>query len=75
MIGRWQIMSNIVGGVKQWQLYRIIDQSQPMHSGNIETTGEIFENRFAAQYVADLMNDAADVSVILDEQKDKNREE
>ena len=50
----WRVMKNPIGGDEYiWQVYRIRDKSQPMHAGNIETTGKIYDSEAAAQAEAD----------------------
>lgn len=52
----WRVMSNPVGGTFIYQVYRIRNEREPMHSGNIEKTGEIFKTSEEAQAAADHMN-------------------
>lgn len=52
----WKVLSNPVGGKFIYQVYRIVDPRQPMHSGNIETTGTIYDTDSAAQAEADRLN-------------------
>ena len=52
----WKVMMNPVGDGYIWQVYRIKDKSQPMHAGNIETTGKIFDSEAEAQAEADRRN-------------------
>ena len=52
----WKVLSNPVGDEFVYQVYRIRDPRQPMHSGNIETTGTIYHDEAAAQAEADRLN-------------------
>ena len=52
----WNVLSNPVGGNFIYQVYRIVDPRQPMHSGNIETTGTIYDAEADAQAAADRLN-------------------
>ena len=52
----WKVMSNPVGGEFIYQVYRIRDPREPMHSGNIETTGKIYDTEEEAQAAADQLN-------------------
>lgn len=53
----WKVLKNPVGDKYIYQVYRILDPKQPMHSGNIETTGRIYDDAAEAQAEADRMND------------------
>jgi hypothetical protein len=52
----WNVLSNPVGGKYIYQVYRIVDPRQPMHSGNIETTGTIYDAEADALAEADRLN-------------------
>lgn len=52
----WKVLSNPVGGTYIYQVYRIRDPRQPMHSGNIETTGKVYHVEADAQAEADRLN-------------------
>lgn len=52
----WKVLSNPVGGKYIYQVYRIRDPRQPMHSGNIETTGTVYSCEADAQAEADRLN-------------------
>lgn len=53
---KWKVLSNPVGDKVVYQVYRLKRESEPMHSGNIETTGVIYEDELEAEAAADLMN-------------------
>lgn len=55
---QWRVLANPVGDIFFYQVYRIRNTREPMHSGNIETTGEIFKTEEEAQAAADRMNEA-----------------
>lgn len=55
-MNNWKVMKNPVGDAYIWQVYRIKNQNEPMHSGNIETTGKIYTTEEEAQTVANNRN-------------------
>lgn len=52
----WKVMKNPVGDGFIYQVYRIRDPKEPMHAGNIVTTGKIYDTESEAQQEADRMN-------------------
>lgn len=52
----WKVMKNPVGDSFIYQVYRIRDPKEPMHAGNIVTTGKIYDTESEAQQEADRMN-------------------
>lgn len=55
-MSEWKVLTNYVAGLKVYQVYRIIDESQPMHSGNIEVKA-LIDTEEEAQRLADWMNE------------------
>ena len=53
---KWKVLSNRVGDKKIYQVYRLKREDEPMHSGNIETNGVIYDDELEAEAAADLMN-------------------
>ena len=54
---KWHVLKNPIGGVGYiWQVYRIRNPKEPMHAGNIETDGKVYESEEAAQAAADWLN-------------------
>ena len=56
----WKVLSNPVEDKFVYQVYRIRDSRQPMHSGNIETTGVVYSSDADAQAEADRLNQEAE---------------
>lgn len=52
----WNVMKNPVNDSFIFQVYKLKNQNDPMHSGNIETTGKIYSNEEDAQLAANEMN-------------------
>lgn len=50
-------MKNPIGDDYVYQVYRIIDESEPLHAGNIEKSGGLFDDREEAQAYADDLNE------------------
>lgn len=48
-MGQWKIKSNYIGTEAMYQCYRLRDENQPMHSGNIEEDNELYNNRADAE--------------------------
>ena len=55
-MSEWKVMKNLVGDRIIYQAYRIINPNEPMHAGNIETTGKFYYTESEAQQEADRMN-------------------
>lgn len=53
---KWKVLSNPVGDKVVYQVYRLKRENEPMHSGNIETIGVIYEDELEAEAAADLLN-------------------
>ncbi len=52
----WKVLSNPLADKYIYQVYRIRDPKQPMHSGNIQTKGPIFEDEAEAARYAHGLN-------------------
>jgi len=50
----------------EYQVGRIIDPSQRMHSGNVEYVGGLFDNKADAQALAEKLNGKAMVEKLAD---------
>lgn len=57
----WKVMKNPVGDSFIYQVYRIRNPKEPMHAGNIVTTGKIYDTEREAQQEADRLNETAAV--------------
>ena len=53
----WKVMKNPIGDDYFYQVYRIIDEREPLHAGNIEKSGGLFDDREEAQAYADDLNE------------------
>ena len=54
--GKWKVQCNVIGGVRMYIPYRVINEKEVIHSGNIEHYGKYTEDEAAAQAVADRLN-------------------
>ena len=54
-VGKWQVLSNPVNGEYVYQVVRIKNPMEPLHSGNIEITGTFDDEAMAEEY-ADAKN-------------------
>ena len=53
----WKVQSNVIAGRgKMYRAYRVLDTSQPVHSGNIEYTDGYCEDLDAVQETVDRLN-------------------
>ena len=53
----WKVMKNPIGPNEYiYQVYRIKRPNEPMHAGNIQTTGKIYYSEEEAQAKANRMN-------------------
>lgn len=58
-MNEWKVLSNPIGGEYVYQVYRIRNPKEPMHSGNIQTRGPVFDSQEEAQAYADAINESA----------------
>lgn len=58
-MNEWKVLSNPIGGEYVYQVYRIRNPKEPMHSGNIQTRGPAFDSQEEAQAYADAINESA----------------
>lgn len=56
MKSEWKVSNQYINGEKVYIALRIIDISQPQHSGNVETKGEYSTNRESVQALVDKLN-------------------
>lgn len=55
--GKWEVFSSFIGRNKVYRVGRIIDTSEPLHSGNVEySNAEFWADENEAQKVAKQMN-------------------
>ena len=58
MAGKWKVIRNPMAG---FCIARLIDEGQPMHSGNIEYFDNIYcDRKEELEIVADLLNEEGD---------------
>lgn len=57
MKGKWDITSNVIDGVKVWQVYRLKSIGEVDHAGNREYYNVLYFEKSAAQERADFMNE------------------
>ena len=53
---KWKAMKNPVGDGYIWQVYRIRNPREPMHAGNIETDGKVYDTEAEAEAAAAALN-------------------
>ena len=56
MKGSWKVTSNVIDGRKVYAVYRLIDITQPDHSGNREYATEWLDDREQAAKIAKELN-------------------
>lgn len=56
MKSKWEVSSQYIGGEKMYIVLRILDISQPQHSGNVETRRKYNSDRNSVQELADKLN-------------------
>lgn len=54
--GKWEIMTNIIGGKEMYRAYRLICPDEPMHSGNLEFAGDYCSDIEVIKNLVDLLN-------------------
>jgi len=57
MSGKWKVTSQMIGDVRKYSAFRMLDTSAVDHSGNREYFGGYFEEREKAQALADVLNE------------------
>ena len=55
--GKWKVFGQMIGSEKQYIIGRQLDESKPLHSGNVEYYDGYSENRVAQQIRADHLNE------------------
>ena len=58
-MNEWKVLSNPVGGEYIYQVYRIRNPKEPMHAGNIQTKGPVFDSEEEAERYAEELNESA----------------
>lgn len=58
-MSKWKVTSNMIDNTKKFAIYRIIDPSEPDHSGNREyaSKGKWFDHKETALAIAEMMNE------------------
>lgn len=56
--GKWCAMANVIGGKMKYIAGRILNEDEPIHSGNIEHFGEYTEDEEAVKQIAEALNKA-----------------
>lgn len=56
-MNKWKVLSNPVGGEMVYQVYRIRNPKEPMHAGNIQTSGGLFDSEEEAERYAAKLNE------------------
>lgn len=56
--GKWCAMANVIGGKMKYIAGRILDEDEPLHSGNIEHFGEYTEDEATVCEIAEALNKA-----------------
>ena len=56
--GKWRVYSNFINGYKFYIVGRLLDDSKPLHGGNVEYHGGYTDNRLEAEAGADFLNKA-----------------
>lgn len=57
---KWMVSNQMIGGERKYIAYRMLDTTQPDHSGNREYRGNYTRDRSAAQALADYLNERGD---------------
>lgn len=63
MMSKWQVSSQYINGEKIFQVYRRRDVNEVDHAGNREYFDGTFDNKAAAQAVADKLNEGGNNEV------------
>jgi len=56
--GNWKVLSQPINGIKFYIVGRQLDESKPLHSGNVEYHGGYTDIKEKAQADADYLNKA-----------------
>ncbi len=54
---KWDVLCNCAGGEPFYQVYRKKREGEPLHGGNMETDGRIYDSKEAAEAVAERRNE------------------
>ena len=55
-MSEWKVSRNYIGGMKLYQVYRLLDVNGVDHAGNREYKPGLFDSEAVAQQVADALN-------------------
>ncbi len=53
----WEVFSNYIGDKKVYRVGRRLRANEPLHSGNVEYTGELTDDKDAAEALAKELNE------------------
>lgn len=60
---KWAVMSNYIAGAgTQYIAMRVLDTSQPMHSGNMEFYGQHSVDNRAVSLIVELLNEREEIN-------------
>lgn len=62
MKGKWQVQCNPINGKYLYIAYRVLNTSELVHSGNIETYGKYSEDKREIQKLVDKLNAKEELS-------------
>ncbi len=71
--GKWCAMANVIGGKMKYIAGRIIDENEPLHSGNVEHFGEYTEDEAAVCEIAEALNKAEEAKANHDIKKEAEK--
>lgn len=63
-VSEWKVSSQYIGGERMYTAMRVLDVSQPQHSGNVETSGKYVTDRDAVQALVDKLNNSQEGSTV-----------
>jgi hypothetical protein len=72
--GKWCAMANIIGGKMKYIAGRILNEDEPLHSGNIEHFGEYTEDEAAVCEIAEILNKAEQAKANPNTKKEEAKE-
>ncbi len=72
--GKWCAMANVIGGKMKYIAGRILDEDEPLHSGNIEHFGEYTEDEATVCEIAEALNKAEEAKANPSTKKEEAKE-
>lgn len=72
--GKWCAMANVIGGKMKYIAGRILNEDEPLHSGNIEHFGEYTEDEDAVCEIAEALNKAEEAKANPSTKKEEAKE-